>query len=101
MLAKQCQIYPFLLIMNPLSGGIKRFSPETKSPTNERSAKRTLQTTLETVHNDLNDATHARLDKLVLEEHPELVDKLGEAWNGRSFKQIRNISAITAFSRQN
>ena len=127
--------------MNPLSGGTKRSSPEAKSSAGEPSAKRPRvpPTPLETVHNDLDDATHARLDTLVLktckepvesvlaaafllptivwnsegrldpkysqaanaraliEENLELVDMLRDAWNDKSFKQIRNLSAITTF----
>ncbi|KIL65107.1 hypothetical protein M378DRAFT_162356 [Amanita muscaria Koide BX008] len=103
----------------------------------ERPAKRSaLQTTLKTVPSDLDDATHARLDTIVLElcdepiesslaatcllnaivqrsegrldqkygsvedakalikEHPELVAKLKEAWNDRSFEQIRNLKIL-------
>ncbi|KIL65127.1 hypothetical protein M378DRAFT_10999 [Amanita muscaria Koide BX008] len=113
-------------MFNLFSWGTKR---QTTPLTDERPAKRS---TLETVPNDLDDATHARLDKRVLDiceepvesssavtlllntivqhsegrldqkyrrianakalikEHPELVDKLKEAWNDSSFKQIRN-----------
>jgi len=99
------------------------------------------KTTLEAVPNDLDDATHARLDRLVLDtsdydpsslpvaafflativsysedklnskykdtptvkalfnEHPELMDKLRVAWTARSFKEIRNLSAIFVMTK--
>ncbi|KAM6495088.1 hypothetical protein JOM56_009711 [Amanita muscaria] len=119
-----------LIMFNLFSWGTKR---QTTPLTDERPAKRS---TLETVPSDLDDATHARLDTIVLElcdepvesssavtcllnaivqksegrldqkygrianakalikEHPELVDKLKEAWNDRSFKQIRNLKIL-------
>src|SRR5277367_4172438 len=91
---------------------------------------------LELVPNDLDDATHARLDKVVfmvaddepsmlslaafllvtivstseglldakyektpaavvlLQEHPALKEKLMQAWTARTFRDIRNMSAI-------
>jgi len=49
-------------LMNPAR--LKRSRPEMDSPIDAPSAKRT-QTTLETVPDDLNDATHARMDDAV------------------------------------
>lgn len=92
---------------------------------------------LESVPDDLDDTTHARLDeavfrvaddepsipslaafllativstsegkldpqyektpkaKVLIDEHPELMDKLKEAWLAKSFKEIRNLSTIS------
>ena len=33
--------------------------------------------------------------KALFQEHPELVKKLEEAWAARSFKEIRNLSALS------
>jgi hypothetical protein len=67
---------PSILLINPLSGGSKRSSPETEPLADERSAKCTLQTTLETVDAELNDATDTRLDTLVLKTFKELVKSI-------------------------
>jgi hypothetical protein len=116
----------------PPSSDLKRSSDE--PPMGEPSPKRTLETTLESVPNDLDDVTHARLDEEVrnraiyepskgpeaqlllmhsiisfseglldpkhkdviealrlFKKHPELRDKLHEAWTAKSFKEIRNL----------
>lgn len=65
--------------MDPLSGGIERPSSEPGSPADERFAKRSLlETTLETDDDsdDLADATHTRLDTIVLETCTELIDSI-------------------------
>jgi hypothetical protein len=123
-------------------GDLKRSSDE--PPMGEPSSKRILETTLESIPNDLADATHARLDEEVrnrvqvlheepevpnaiilldciiscsdglldqkytngvemqrlYKNHPELQDKLKEAWStNKSFKEIRNLgTCITLLS---
>jgi hypothetical protein len=56
-----------------------RESSETKLLADERSTKRTLQTTLKPVPNDLDDTTHARLDTLVLKTCKEPVETIRDA----------------------
>ena len=38
--------------------------------------------------------------KALFREHPELAEKLEEAWAARSFKEIRNLSALSYFEDQ-
>jgi hypothetical protein len=38
--------------------------------------------------------------RALLEEHPELMDKLKEAWVKGTFREIRNLSAISTFQRK-
>ena len=38
--------------------------------------------------------------KALLQDHPELMEKLEDAWKARTFRDIRNLSALSCFENQ-
>ena len=45
----------------------------------------------------LDQKYEGKVARALIEDHPELKRKLKEAWNNKSFKDIRNLRAIRAF----